>query len=73
MSDLPKGDWVEEWDGLYWTFIRDHREVFEANPRAKMVVSLLEKMDRQKRRAHHDHAQRLLEPAPGSRLLHPPE
>lgn len=73
MSDLPKGDWVEEWDGLYWTFIRDHREVFDANPRAKMVVSLLEKMDRQKRRAHHDHAQRLLEPAPGSRLLHPPE
>lgn len=69
MSDLPQGDWADAWDGLYWTFIRDHREVFDANPRARMVVSLLEKMDLQKRRAHHDRAQRLLEPGPGSRLL----
>ncbi|MGJ9373886.1 cryptochrome/photolyase family protein [Nesterenkonia sp. CF4.4] len=71
MSDLPTGDWAAEWDGLYWTFIRDHREVFEANPRARMVVSLLEKMDQEKRRAHHDRAQRLLEPPQGSRLLTP--
>lgn len=70
MSDLPKGDWADQWDALYWTFIRDHREVFEANPRARMVVSLLEKMDQQKRRGHHDRAQRLLEPGPESRLLH---
>ncbi|MGJ9407234.1 cryptochrome/photolyase family protein [Nesterenkonia aurantiaca] len=69
MSDLPPGDWADAWDGLYWTFIRDHREVFEANPRARMVVSLLEKMDREKRQAHHDQAQRLLAPGKASRLL----
>ncbi|MGY4859980.1 cryptochrome/photolyase family protein [Cryobacterium sp. AP23] len=45
MSDLPAGDWMPDWDGLYWTFIEDHREVFAANPRTRMVVSLLDHMD----------------------------
>ncbi|MCH8563891.1 cryptochrome/photolyase family protein [Nesterenkonia sp. YGD6] len=72
MSDLPKGDWAQEWDGLYWTFIRDHREIFAANPRARMVVSLLDKMDQEKRRAHHERAQHLLEPGQPSRLLQQP-
>jgi deoxyribodipyrimidine photolyase-related protein len=45
MSDLPPGEWVPDWDGLYWTFIDDHRAVFAANPRTRMVVSLLDHMD----------------------------
>ena len=45
MSDLAPGEWTADWDGLYWTFIDDHRAVFAANPRTRMVVSLLDKMD----------------------------
>jgi len=44
MSDLPAGEWMPDWDGLYWTFIDDHRAVFVANPRTRMVVSLLGNM-----------------------------
>lgn len=52
MSDLPKGEWAEDWDGLYWTFVRDHREVFESNHRGKMIPRLLERMDDDVREAH---------------------
>ncbi|QYF74157.1 cryptochrome/photolyase family protein [Cryobacterium sp. PAMC25264] len=44
MSDLPAGEWTADWDGLYWTFIDDHRAVFAANPRTRMVTSLLDNM-----------------------------
>nr|WP_255316785.1 cryptochrome/photolyase family protein [Nesterenkonia sp. Act20] len=71
MSDLPAGDWTADWDGLYWTFIRDHREVFAANPRAKMVVSLLERMKEDTREGHHRRAAALLEPSQPTRLLRP--
>lgn len=71
MSDLPAGDWTADWDGLYWTFIRDHHEVFAANPRAKMVVSLLEKMKNETRENHHRRAVDLLEPSQPTRLLRP--
>ena len=33
MSDLPAGEWMHDWDGLYWTFIDDHREVFQIGTR----------------------------------------
>jgi len=71
MSDLPTGQWADEWDGLYWSFIADHREVFEANPRARMVVSLLEKMDHSKRANHHERANDLLDPGRDTPLLRP--
>ncbi|WP_122261009.1 cryptochrome/photolyase family protein [Ornithinimicrobium cerasi] len=52
MSDLPKGPWCEAWDGLYWSFVEDHREAFEANPRAGFAVRTLDGMDPGKRAAH---------------------
>ncbi|MCW2756755.1 MAG: Deoxyribodipyrimidine photo-lyase-related protein [Nocardioidaceae bacterium] len=45
MSNLPKGDWCEAWDGLYWTFVRDHRDVFEANHRASMMTRMYDGLD----------------------------
>ena len=60
MSDLPAGEWMHDWDGLYWTFIDDHRQVFERNPRSRMVVSLLDNMDPDKRREHRHRAEALL-------------
>jgi len=45
MSDYPKGPWCEIVDGLYWSFIRDHRDFFEKNPRSKMILGTLGRMD----------------------------
>ncbi len=38
MSDLPKGDWHEDWDALYWTFVRDHLEELASNNRTQMMA-----------------------------------
>ncbi|KQR03209.1 deoxyribodipyrimidine photolyase [Arthrobacter sp. Leaf141] len=75
MSDLPAGDWMPDWDGLYWAFVEDHRPVFERNHRAKMVVSLLDGMEDGKRREHRRRADALLKSPDGAatRLLSPPQ
>ncbi|TGO04136.1 cryptochrome/photolyase family protein [Serinibacter arcticus] len=74
MSDLPRGEWSDDWDALYWTFVDDHREVFESNPRARMIVSLLERLDPDKRETHLVRARALLDPAGGeSRLVRRPD
>lgn len=59
MSDLPAGDWMPAWDGLYWTFIDDHRAMFEANPRSRMAVSQLDAMDPAIRNDHRRRAETL--------------
>ncbi len=45
MSDFGPGGWREDWDALYWTFVEDHRDVFEANPRSRMVTRTWAGMD----------------------------
>jgi len=52
MSDLPRGDWEADWDGLYWTFVRDHREVFERNPRSGFAVRTYDGLDPAKKAEH---------------------
>ncbi len=60
MSDIPKGEWTEDWDALYWTFVRDHREVFAKNPRSKMIANLYDGMDAGTKSAHTRRANRWL-------------
>lgn len=48
MSNFEKGDWCEIWDSLFWRFIFKHKKVFEKNPRMKMMVVQLNKMDKEK-------------------------
>lgn len=60
MSDLRPGEWSADWDALYWTFIEHHRPVFAANPRSRMVVSLLDNMDPEKHEEHRRRAHALL-------------
>lgn len=52
MSNYPKGDWQETWDGLYWRFLYRYGERFKANPRMKMQLALLKKMDKPKLDRH---------------------
>lgn len=52
MSDLPRGDWEADWDALYWTFVRDHHDVFAGNPRSQMIATLYDRLDPAKKAAH---------------------
>ncbi|MDF3284705.1 cryptochrome/photolyase family protein [Gordonia sp. N1V] len=52
MSDLGKGPWCAEWDGLYWTFVADHHDVLDHNRRSSVVVANLERMEPSTRAAH---------------------
>lgn len=61
MSDFPKGDWCEIWDGLYWSFIEDHREFFASQYRLSMMVRLLEKMPNDKRASHRKNAKNFIQ------------
>jgi deoxyribodipyrimidine photolyase-related protein len=45
MSDYPKGDWNEVWDGLFWRFIKVNRDFFSKNPRLNMMVRIFDKMN----------------------------
>jgi deoxyribodipyrimidine photolyase-related protein len=38
MSDYPKGDWCDTWDGLYWRFIDKHIDYFQNNNRTAMMA-----------------------------------
>jgi len=52
MSDYKKGPWCEILDGLYWSFMKKHSHKFAANPRMKMQIALLDKMDEEKLNKH---------------------
>ncbi|WP_246007622.1 hypothetical protein [Gordonia oryzae] len=52
MSDLRKGPWCAEWEGLYWTFVADDRDVLEHNRRSSFAVAYLERMEPSTSAAH---------------------
>ena len=60
MSDEPAGEWCEIWDGLYWTFIADHLEFFDGNPRLSMMARMWAKMGAKKQDAHRHAAEGFL-------------
>ena len=45
MSDYPRGEWCNIIDGLYWSFVEEHRDFFEKNPRSKMMLGTLDRID----------------------------
>lgn len=58
MSDFKDGPWRFGWDALYWEFVEDHRDLFARNPRSRMSVVLLDKMDTDRRTALRQEAAR---------------
>jgi deoxyribodipyrimidine photolyase-related protein len=38
------GDWTDTWDGLYWRFVSEHRELFAANPRLAVMTRALDRL-----------------------------
>ncbi|WKN40574.1 cryptochrome/photolyase family protein [Tunicatimonas pelagia] len=52
MSDYRKSkEWADTVDGLYWSFIDRHRNVFAENQRMSMMIATLDKMNH-KRKEH---------------------
>jgi deoxyribodipyrimidine photolyase-related protein len=43
MSNYPKGEWTEIWDGLFWRFLQEHRVLFSSNHRTQTLIQLLSK------------------------------
>jgi len=60
MSDLPKSESMADWDGLYWTFVEDHRDVFEANFRSRMMTRMWDGFPVEKQEEHRSRAQKWL-------------
>jgi deoxyribodipyrimidine photolyase-related protein len=60
MSDFPPGDWTDDWDALYWTFVRDHHDVFAGNARSRMIADLHDRMAPATKAAHSRRAARWL-------------
>lgn len=52
MSDYPNGEWQSVWDGLFWRFMNKNRNFLSKNPRLRMLISTLDKMDPVKRENH---------------------
>ncbi len=38
MSNYPKGDWTEVWDGLFWRFLNKHHSLFSSNHRTAQLI-----------------------------------
>ncbi|MCO5143883.1 MAG: cryptochrome/photolyase family protein [Oligoflexia bacterium] len=44
MANYKHSDWCDEVDGLYWTFIKKHKDKFSKNHRMAMMVRSVEKI-----------------------------
>ena len=60
MSDLPKREWQQIWDGLFWRFMNESRAFFLKNPRLGMLIRMYDKMDEHKQMKHYDFANKFL-------------
>ena len=45
MSNYKKGPWCAIWDGLYWRFLFGHRDILAKNPRMRLAITHLDRMD----------------------------
>jgi deoxyribodipyrimidine photolyase-related protein len=56
MSNYKKGEWQDIWDGLFWTFMNEHREFFLSNPRLGMLIRTFDKMKPDTKNKHFTNA-----------------
>ena len=57
MSNYPKGQWQETWDGLFWAFMDKHRDFFLSNPRLGMLIRTFDKMNQETKEKHYTNAE----------------
>ncbi len=61
MSNFEPGNWCEIWDALYWRFISKHRGYFGKNPRASLMVRVLDKKSPAELKNYFDLAEKFLD------------
>ena len=61
MSNYSNGDWQQVWDGLFWRFMNKNMLFLSKNPRLKMLINNLDKMDIDKRNKHFENAEVFLD------------
>jgi len=61
MSNHPKGEWMEVWDGLYWRWILNHADALAKNPRWAMMCAMARKMKPEKASRHRASAEAFLQ------------
>ncbi len=61
MSHYPRGPWEAEWDGLFWTFVRDYRDRVAGYNRLGMLAKTVDRMEPATMAAHEAAAQRYLD------------
>lgn len=66
MSDYEAGEWCDVWDSLYWTFVYDHRSLFDSNPRLAMMASHLDPMTPAEKRERRRRANEFIDTLYGS-------
>ena len=49
MSNYKKGDWCNVVDGLYWSFIKKHRDFYSSNPRLSFQSRILDRLSKEKK------------------------
>ncbi len=60
MSDYPRGEWADIWDGMFWRFMDKQRGFFNSNPRLSMLVGTFDKMSEEKQKKHLERAESYL-------------
>ena len=60
MSNYKKGEWQDIWDGLFWTFMNEHRDFFLSNPRLGMLMRTFDKMKPETKNKHFTNAENFL-------------
>jgi deoxyribodipyrimidine photolyase-related protein len=60
MSDYERGEWADIWDGLFWRFVDKHRELLKKNPRMRVMVQRLDRLDPDRKRIIHYRAEDFL-------------
>lgn len=61
MSHYEDGEWQEQWDGLYWSFIKNHKEKINDIPRMSFMSSTLDRMNQETIEKHESEAEKLRE------------
>lgn len=60
MSDVPPGEWCDDWDALFWCFVEDYRPMFERNPRTSAMTKHLDRKSPESRAALRERANTLI-------------
>jgi deoxyribodipyrimidine photolyase-related protein len=50
MSDYEPGEWTDVWDGLFWRFVENHRDILHEHAHTRPLVQRLDRLDPDRKR-----------------------